>query len=142
MILGSRQHPQPSADPRPPNMKSTIPAILALAAAAQATVQGFDISHYQPTVNYAGAYASGARFVIIKVSHTATSTKLRSNTLTYCRQPKAQHTPTRPSQPTTTAPPTPASSAAATTSPTPARPPAPRRRTTSSPTGAAGPATA
>ncbi|KAL8676621.1 MAG: hypothetical protein Q9224_007267, partial [Gallowayella concinna] len=32
----------------------------------RATVQGFDISHYQPTVNYKGAYDSGARFVIIK----------------------------------------------------------------------------
>ncbi|KAL9628788.1 MAG: hypothetical protein Q9204_005660, partial [Flavoplaca sp. TL-2023a] len=30
------------------------------------TVKGFDISHYQPTVNYQGAYNSGARFVIIK----------------------------------------------------------------------------
>lgn len=32
------------------------------------TVKGFDISHYQPTVNYQGAYNSGARFVIIKVT--------------------------------------------------------------------------
>ena len=31
------------------------------------TVQGFDISHYQGTVNFKGAYSSGARFVIIKV---------------------------------------------------------------------------
>ena len=31
------------------------------------SVQGFDISNYQPTVNFKGAYASGARFVIIKV---------------------------------------------------------------------------
>ena len=47
---------------------------LTLAAAAPAelekrsTVQGFDISHYQGTVNFAGAYSSGARFVIIKAS--------------------------------------------------------------------------
>lgn len=34
------------------------------------TVQGFDISHYQGTVNFKGAYNSGARFVIIKVSVT------------------------------------------------------------------------
>jgi len=34
----------------------------------RATVQGFDISHYQGTVNFQGAYNSGARFVIIKVS--------------------------------------------------------------------------
>ena len=33
----------------------------------RATVQGFDISNYQPTVNFQGAYNSGARFVIIKV---------------------------------------------------------------------------
>lgn len=32
------------------------------------TVQGFDISHYQGTVNFKGAYASGARFVIIKAT--------------------------------------------------------------------------
>ena len=31
------------------------------------TVKGFDISNYQSTVNYQGAYNSGARFVIIKV---------------------------------------------------------------------------
>lgn len=30
-------------------------------------VQGFDISHYQPNVDFKGAYNSGARFVIIKV---------------------------------------------------------------------------
>ena len=34
---------------------------------AAATVQGFDISDYQPSVNFAAAYSSGARFVIIKV---------------------------------------------------------------------------
>ena len=33
----------------------------------RATVQGFDISHYQGTVDFTGAYNSGARFVIIKV---------------------------------------------------------------------------
>lgn len=33
----------------------------------RATVQGFDISHYQANVNFGGAYSSGARFVIIKV---------------------------------------------------------------------------
>lgn len=33
----------------------------------RATVQGFDISHYQSSVNFQGAYNSGARFVIIKV---------------------------------------------------------------------------
>lgn len=34
------------------------------------TVQGFDISHYQENVDFAGAYTAGARFVIIKVPST------------------------------------------------------------------------
>lgn len=41
---------------------------LLFATAASASVQGFDISGYQPTVDFAGAYAAGARFVMIKVS--------------------------------------------------------------------------
>lgn len=32
------------------------------------SVQGFDISNYQGNVDFAAAYSSGARFVIIKVS--------------------------------------------------------------------------
>lgn len=52
-------------------MKSTVPAVLALVATAQAAVQGFDISHYQSSVNFAAAYSAGARFVIIKVSDHA-----------------------------------------------------------------------
>ncbi|KAI4263964.1 MAG: hypothetical protein L6R42_000907 [Xanthoria sp. 1 TBL-2021] len=36
------------------------------------TVKGFDISHYQATVNYQGAYNSGARFVIIKATEGTT----------------------------------------------------------------------
>lgn len=32
-----------------------------------AAVPGFDISHYQASVNFAAAYNPGARFVIIKV---------------------------------------------------------------------------
>ncbi|KAL8725488.1 MAG: hypothetical protein Q9181_006401 [Wetmoreana brouardii] len=36
------------------------------------TVQGFDISHYQGTVNFQGAYNSGARFVIIKATEGTT----------------------------------------------------------------------
>ena len=32
------------------------------------TVQGFDISHYQGSIDFDGAYSDGARFVIIKVS--------------------------------------------------------------------------
>lgn len=53
---------------------STLPllASLGLVAAApkearQNGVQGFDISNWQPTFDFAGAYASGARFAIIKV---------------------------------------------------------------------------
>lgn len=41
--------------------------IVALAPFANAAVPGFDISHYQASVNYQGAYNSGARFVMIKV---------------------------------------------------------------------------
>jgi len=37
------------------------------APGATATVQGFDISHWQATVDFQVAYDSGARFVIIKV---------------------------------------------------------------------------
>ncbi|KAB5542593.1 glycoside hydrolase family 25 protein [Coniochaeta sp. 2T2.1] len=55
-------------------MKSTIAAILGLAATAQATVQGFDISHYQSSVNFAAAYSAGARFVIIKATEGTTYT--------------------------------------------------------------------
>jgi hypothetical protein len=48
-------------------MKSAaIATIAALAATAQATVQGFDISSYQPSVNFKSAKAGGAGFVIIK----------------------------------------------------------------------------
>ncbi|KAL9023072.1 MAG: hypothetical protein Q9196_007399 [Gyalolechia fulgens] len=36
------------------------------------TVRGFDISHYQTNVNFAGAYSSGARFVIIKATEGTT----------------------------------------------------------------------
>lgn len=41
---------------------------LLFATVASASVQGFDISGYQPNVDFAGAYAAGARFVMIKVS--------------------------------------------------------------------------
>ena len=40
----------------------------AVLSGVQATVPGFDISHYQATVDFKGAYAAGARFVLIKVS--------------------------------------------------------------------------
>ena len=57
---------------------SSVLVALSLATAApvaelekRATVQGFDISHYQATVNFQAAYNSGARFVIIKVTISA-----------------------------------------------------------------------
>nr|QNJ46256.1 GH25 muramidase [Gelasinospora cratophora] len=54
-------------------MKSfVLTAFAGLIGAAQATVQGFDISHYQSSVNFAGAYSSGARFVIIKATEGTT----------------------------------------------------------------------
>ncbi|KAI0396036.1 glycoside hydrolase family 25 protein [Xylariaceae sp. FL0594] len=49
-------------------MKSSLAPLLGLAQGALAVVYGFDISSYQPSVNFAGAYASGARFVIIKAT--------------------------------------------------------------------------
>ena len=56
-------------------MKTAIALSIALVAgtAHAAGVQGFDISSYQGTVDFAGAYTSGARFVIIKVCHLASS---------------------------------------------------------------------
>lgn len=55
-----------------------IPLLLAAGVASASPletrasgVQGFDISHYQANVNFAGAYSSGARFVMIKVSGSA-----------------------------------------------------------------------
>jgi GH25 family lysozyme M1 (1,4-beta-N-acetylmuramidase) len=50
-------------------MKVALSLLAALAAAAPsaASVQGFDISHYQASVDFAGAYDAGARFVMIKV---------------------------------------------------------------------------
>jgi GH25 family lysozyme M1 (1,4-beta-N-acetylmuramidase) len=49
-------------------MNSLVLGAIALAGTATATVQGFDISHYQPSVNFAAAYNAGARFVIIKAT--------------------------------------------------------------------------
>lgn len=50
---------------------------LLFATAASASVQGFDISGYQPKVDFAGAYAAGARFVMIKVRALAFPKLLR-----------------------------------------------------------------
>ncbi|KAL2785168.1 glycoside hydrolase superfamily [Aspergillus keveii] len=43
-------------------------SLLALPGLAYAAVQGFDISNWQPNVDYQGAYDSGARFVMIKAT--------------------------------------------------------------------------
>ena len=48
-------------------MKAPILAVAAIAGLASADVPGFDISNWQRTVDFAAAYKSGARFVIIKV---------------------------------------------------------------------------
>ncbi|KAF2466226.1 putative N,O-diacetyl muramidase [Lindgomyces ingoldianus] len=48
-------------------------ALLALATNfCHAAVPGFDISHYQGTVDFKSAYSSGARFVIIKATEGTT----------------------------------------------------------------------
>lgn len=57
-------------------MKVALLSFLVTAATAIASplearangVQGFDISNHQKTVDFAGAYKSGARFVIMKVT--------------------------------------------------------------------------
>lgn len=49
------------------SIKVALVGGIALWGLAQADIQGFDISHYQSSVDFAGAYSSGARFVIIKV---------------------------------------------------------------------------
>lgn len=57
-------------------MKTATLSLVLAAGAASANplesrasgVQGFDISSYQGTVDFSGAYNAGARFVIIKVS--------------------------------------------------------------------------
>ncbi|QKX59527.1 uncharacterized protein TRUGW13939_06661 [Talaromyces rugulosus] len=57
-------------------MKSFFSALAAssalVGAATAATVQGFDISSYQGSVDFAAAYSSGARFVIIKATEGTT----------------------------------------------------------------------
>ncbi|KAL7930773.1 glycoside hydrolase family 25 protein [Trichoderma chlorosporum] len=46
--------------------------VVAFASVIGASVTGFDISNYQPTVDFAGAYSDGARFVIIKATEGTT----------------------------------------------------------------------
>lgn len=51
-------------------MKSVLTLLAGAVSLASAAVPGFDISHYQgANYNFAGAYSSGARFVIIKVKN-------------------------------------------------------------------------
>ncbi|KAI7969038.1 hypothetical protein EIK77_008229 [Talaromyces pinophilus] len=51
---------------------STLAVSASLVGLAKATVQGFDISSYQPNVDFSAAYSSGARFVIIKATEGTT----------------------------------------------------------------------
>ncbi|EED21043.1 N,O-diacetyl muramidase, putative [Talaromyces stipitatus ATCC 10500] len=53
---------------------STLAVSASLVGIAKATVQGFDISSYQPNVDFSSAYSSGARFVIIKATEGTTYT--------------------------------------------------------------------
>lgn len=53
-------------------MKTTIAIIAALIVQARAAVKGFDISHYQDSVDFEGAYAAGLRFVYIKATEGTT----------------------------------------------------------------------
>lgn len=65
-------HPlAPRLTPSTTMIKSALVASVAFAAAVNAAVQGFDISHYQPNVNFAAARSAGAAFVIIKVRSAA-----------------------------------------------------------------------
>lgn len=61
-------------------MKSVtfIASLASIVSVATATVAGFDISNYQPTVDFKKAYADGARFVIIKVRQIAQCTKVKT----------------------------------------------------------------
>ncbi|KAI1135423.1 glycoside hydrolase family 25 protein [Hypoxylon sp. FL0543] len=49
-------------------MKAFTAIFLGLGSVALAAVPGFDISNYQPNVNFGAAYGDGARFVIIKAT--------------------------------------------------------------------------
>ena len=98
-------------------MKTTALSLLLTAGAASASplesrasgVQGFDISSYQGTVDFSGAYNSGARFVMIKVSFRSPSTILETSIYISHRPQKAQPMSTVPSPATTRGPPMPVS---------------------------------
>jgi GH25 family lysozyme M1 (1,4-beta-N-acetylmuramidase) len=67
-------------------MKITALPFLLVAASATpletraSGVQGFDISSYQGTVDFAGAYSSGARFVMIKVNKCSNRHRMYDHT--------------------------------------------------------------
>lgn len=98
-------------------MKTTALSLLLTAGAASANplesrasgVQGFDISNYQGTVNFSGAYSAGARFVIIKVRVSSLSSILETSIDIIHRPRKAQPISTVPSPATTRGPPLPVS---------------------------------
>lgn len=50
--------------------QTIAPLFTALAGLASASVEGFDVSHYQSSVDWAGAYAGGLRFVMIKATES------------------------------------------------------------------------
>lgn len=129
----------------PNTIKYALASSLALWGHAQAAVQGFDISHYQSSVDFAKAYSSGARFVIIKVRHDFSHQDLvaRGSNMSG-RLPKAQLISTPSSQTTTPGPQTPNSSVVAITLLTQAqaREPAWHRQTTFLRTAVVGQATA
>ncbi|KAH8645624.1 glycoside hydrolase family 25 protein [Xylariales sp. PMI_506] len=52
----------------PKFLKLALVGFIGWIGSAQADVQGFDISNYEPTVDFTAAYNSGARFVIIKAT--------------------------------------------------------------------------
>ncbi|KAF2099221.1 glycoside hydrolase family 25 protein [Rhizodiscina lignyota] len=49
-----------------------LPLLTSLAGLASATVQGFDVSHYQSSVDWSAAYSGGLRFVMIKATEGTT----------------------------------------------------------------------
>lgn len=53
-------------------MKTYVALAALLVARARAAVKGFDISHYQPSVDFDAAYAAGLRFVYIKATEGTT----------------------------------------------------------------------
>lgn len=55
-------------------MKATVATMLSLAVGALGSVPGFDVSHYQSSVDFNSAYAGGLRFVIIKATEGTTYT--------------------------------------------------------------------